>query len=285
MVFGWEGLFGQDQATQQFVNESTIIHFTCVEQSLKTYFGYYFGGFGDMDNYYSDPPPLLGTTDISGTIDAVHAQVAFAAQLAHNFHRTLIWPDAVGLTRTGYDNELNKTILEHHDRQPGIRTISWDSAREGGLATVEGNYLSNFKRINHTELETVYLDAHVPISTLEEEISKVSPMQVVILDFAHFAPPIYKGTWEKRKREDNIAEQNEQGKEREEGEEVENKIGEEEEDPTPEMVRWLKEQEEEWFRYTFEDGGYKDFSQHFLEKLKTCRRANWKPECLDNCGE
>ncbi len=215
MLFGWEGFFGQDQATQDLVNESTIIHFTCIEQSLKTYFGYYFGGFGDMDHYYSDPPPLLGTANISGMIDAVHAQVAFAAQLAHKMRRTF---------------------------------------------------------------KTVYLDAHASISTLEEEISKLSLMQVVILDFANFSPPIYNATWEEWKREENNAEQGEQREG--EGNETEEK----ETDPRAEKLRWLKEKEEEWFGDTFEGGGYKDFSQHFLDRLKKCKNANAGNFCLDNCG-
>jgi len=278
MLFGWEGFFGQDQATQDLVNESTIIHFTCIEQSLKTYFGYYFGGFGDMDHYYSDPPPLLGTANISGMIDAVHAQVAFAAQLAHKMRRTFIWPDTVNLMRTGYDAEHNKTTLERHERQPGIRTISWESAINGGLPAVEGNYLTNFRRVNHTELKTVYLDAHASISTLEEEISKLSLMQVVILDFANFSPPIYNATWEEWKREENNAEQGEQREG--EGNETEEK----ETDPRAEKLRWLKEKEEEWFGDTFEGGGYKDFSQHFLDRLKKCKNANAGNFCLDNCG-
>lgn len=272
MLWGWEGLFGQDEATQQFVNESTIIHYTCIEQSLKTYFGYYFGGFGDMDHYYSDSPPLLGTANISGMVDAVHAQVAFAAQLAHKMHRTFIWPDTINLMQKGYDSEHNKTTLEHHERQPGIRVISWDSARKGGLPTVEANYLTNFKRVNHTELKTVYLDAHASISTLEEKILKLSPMQVVILDFANFSPPIYN------------PEQDEQGQEHEEGEGEGNESEEEKPDPTAEMAKWLEDKEQEWFKYTFEDGGYKQFSQHFLDKLKSCRNANWGNMCLENCG-
>jgi hypothetical protein len=263
MLWGWEGLFGQDQATQQFVNESTIIHFTCIEQSLKTYFGYYFGGFGDMDHYYSDPPPLLGTINISGMVDAVHAQVAFAAQLAHKMHRTFIWPDTINLMQKGFDQEHNKTTLEYRDRQPGIRVISWESARKGGLATVEANYLTNFKRVNHTELKTVYIDAHASISTLEEGISKLLPMQVVILDFANFSPPIHNSEQEEGKGEENETE--------------------EKTDPSAELAKWLEEKEQEWFKYTFEDGGYKDFSQYFLDKIKKCRNANWGKMCLENC--
>jgi len=215
MLHSWEDLFGRDQATQQLVSESTILHFTCIEQSLKTYFGYYFGGFGDMDHYYTEPPPLLATANISGLIDAVHAQVAFAAQLAHKLHRSLIWPDTINLMRKRYDEHNKKMILEHYERQPGIRTISWGSAIQSGLAVVEGNYLTNFKRVRHAELETVYLDARASISTLEEKISKLSPTQVVILDFTHFSPSIHQeGKRRKRKREENEAEQDKEGKEK-----------------------------------------------------------------------
>jgi hypothetical protein len=182
--------------------------------------------------------------------------------------------------RKRYDDELNKTILEQHERQPGIRTISWDSAQKAGLPTVEGNYLTNLKRVNHTELETVYLDAHTSISTLEEKISKLSLKQVVILDFVNFAPPIHNGNWEERKREENNAEQDEKGGEQEGGE-AETK----EPDPNAEASKWLEEKEEEWFRYTFEEGGYKEFSEYFLDKLKKCRNANRGEVCLDNCGE
>jgi hypothetical protein len=273
MLYGLDGPFA---STETFVNESTLVHFTCVEQSLKTYFGYYFGGFGDMDNYYSDNPPLLGTTNVSGMIDAVHAQVAFAAQLAHKTHRTFIWPDTVNIMQKRHDDEHDKLILDHQEHFAGIRAISWDSARAANLAAVEGNYLTNLERVNHTKLEIVYLDAHAPIPALEEAISKLSQRQVAMLDFTHFSPPIHKETWKVKKREDNEGVQDEQSEKQENGE------GEAE--STVETAKWLEEKQNEWFTNTFEQGGYKNFSQVFMDKLTKCRRADYPGECLAACG-
>lgn len=276
MLYGLEYPFSGHQTTQKFVSESTVIHFTCVEQSLKTYFGYYFGGFGDMDNYYSENPPLLGTANVSGMIDAVHAQVAFAAQLANKMHRTFIWPDTVNLMQRRYDDKLKKTILAHQSRQSGIRAISWDSARKANLAAVEGNYLTNLKRVNHTELEMVYLDARTSIPALEKEISRLSRGQVAILDFTFFSPPVHPENWvageldeDEAAREERKKLQEAQGKE----------IG-----PAAETAIWLEQREKEWFRDVFEQGGYKNFSQVFLDKLKKCPRADLPTECTGACG-
>lgn len=263
MLEQWEDLFGLDQATQEFVRASTIIHYTCIEQNLKTYFGYYFGGFGDLDQYYSDPSPLLGTANISGMLDAVHAQVAYAAQLARKTGRTFIWPDTIDLLRKRYDDEHKKTILVRRKRQPGIGTISWESARQAGLPTVEGNFLANFKRVNptHVEFETVYLDARTPIPTLVDKILNLSERQVAVIDFADFSTPVF--------------------------EMEETQIEKEEEevtDPFAETARWLEEREQAWLK-SFEDGGYKEFCQEYLDKLKKCRNANDRLKCLDNCGD
>jgi len=287
MNLGWEGTFGQPQATQNLVSESTTLHFACVEQSLKTYFGYYFGGFGDMDDYYTKPPSLLGTVNIAGMLDAVHAQVAFAAQLAREMRRTFIWPDTINLMQKRYDEEKGETILEHCARQPGIRTISWESAHEGGLVSVEGNYLTNFKRVNNAELETVYLNAYTPIPILKETISKLSWMQVAILDFTDFSPQIYEVKLEQRNEDDNNAGEGAGGEKREgaEGEDEEQmRMKQIELDAVMKAVKWLEEKEEEWFNI-FEEGGYKNFSQTFLTRLQACPKANWRSGCLEICGE
>jgi hypothetical protein len=302
MLYGLEYPFS---GYQSFVSECTMIHFTCVEQSLKTYFGYYFGGFGDMDGYYSDNPPLLGTENIAGMIDAVHAQVAFAAQLAHKMHRTFIWPNTIDIMQKRHD-EHDKIVLDHQERLSGIRAISWDSARKANIAAVEGNYLTNFKRVNDNGLETVYVDARASIPELEEKISKLLRTQVAILDFKHFSPPILQESWRVRKRDENEAPEEAQGENHESGEGQKQEWREEakpewregenqewieghtdpapEPDPAAETVRWLQEREEEWFRDTFEQGGYRNFSQVFMDKLKKCPRADLPTECLGACG-
>jgi hypothetical protein len=292
MVYGLDYPFSGFDTTQKFVSESTVIHYTCVEQSLKTYFGYYFGGFGDLDNYYSDNPPLLGTVNVTGMIDAVHAQIAFAAQLAQKTHRTFIWPDTVNLLQKRFVEKENKMVLEHRERMAGIRAISWDSARKANLAAVEGNYLDNLKRINHTELETVYLDAHASIPTLEKEISKLSQKQVAILDFAKFSPSISEKKSGEQKRDEFGAAQEEprpeqgleQGTESGSEQAPEQQKEEVKPDNTAETAKWLEEKEKEWFRDTFDAGGYRNFSEALLYKLKKCPRADWPSECLGACG-
>jgi hypothetical protein len=276
MLYGLDYPFGGPKVTKDFVSEATIIHYTCVEQSLKTYFGYYFGGFGDMDNYYSDSPPLVGTSNITGMIDAVHAQVSFAAQLAHKMHRTLIWPDAVNIMQHRYDEKNKKTILEHHERMSGIRAISWGSARKANIAAVEGNYLDNLKRINNTELEIVYLDARGSIPELEAEISKLSQRQVAMLDFTNFSPPIHKDVLRVRKREESETKREVEGEKKE--------TAKEEADPLAPTAKWLQEVEKRWFTETFEKGGYKAYSQPLWDKLQKCPRANHPTECLGVCG-
>lgn len=270
MLYGLEYPFSGHDITQKFIEESTVVHFTCVEQSLKTYFGYYFGGFGDMDHYYSENPPLVGMTNVSGLIDIIHAQVAFAAALTRKVHRTFMWPDTVNIMQRRLNATDNSTILEHQQRQSGIRAISWESAQNAKLPTVEGNYLTNLKRISHKELEIVYLDARAPIAVLEEGISRLTEKQVAMLDFAYFSPPIQPSTLEAEGEE----EQQEQG---------EKQVRERGLVTVEDTARWLEERQEEWFRESFNKMGYKDYSWVFLNKLKKCVRADLPTACLGAC--
>lgn len=268
MLYGLEYPFSGHDITKKFVEESTVVHFTCVEQSLKTYFGYYFGGFGDMDNYYSDNPPLVGMTNVSGLIDTIHAQVAFAAALTRKVHRTFMWPDTVNIMQKRLNATDNSTILELQERQSGIRAISWESAQKAKLPTVEGNYLTNLQRISHKELEIVYFDARAPIAVLEEGISRLTENQVAMLDFAYFSPPIQPPALEAKEEEQ------EQG---------EKQLRERELVTVEDTARWLEERQEEWFRESFNKMGYKDYSWVFLDKLKKCLRADLPTACLGAC--
>jgi hypothetical protein len=273
MLHDWENLFGDEKALKEFVDGSTMIHFTCVEQSLKTYFGYYFGGFGNMDAYYSEPPPLLGTTNIAGMADAIHAQVVLAAQLAHKSHRTMIWPNTVDIMRKRWDDQEKQTVLHHEERQPGIRTISWDSARKIGIKAVEGNYLNNLKRIAHVQPPVMYFDVRMPLPTLLEEISKLPLNYVAMLDFKHFGPPIDVGIRRAKRQEPSEASPAEQ----EATEELPL-------DANAEAAAWLEEKEKEWFSNTFIPGGYKDWLGSLMESIRVCPRANMNNWCLENCG-
>jgi hypothetical protein len=117
MHTSWHGLFRSEQEAAAYINESTMIHFTCVEQSLKTYMGLYFGGFADVDGYYSNAPLLMRVINIAGTSDAVHRQVAFALQLAAATGRTLIWPNTVTVLQRKMDEEKAEEKEEEEEEE------------------------------------------------------------------------------------------------------------------------------------------------------------------------
>jgi hypothetical protein len=117
MHTSWHGLFRSEQEIATYINESTMIHFTCVEQSLKTYMGLHFGGFADVDGYYSNAPLLIRIINVAGTSDAVHRQVAFALQLAAATGRTLIWPNFVTLLQRKMVEEKVEEKAEETDEE------------------------------------------------------------------------------------------------------------------------------------------------------------------------
>ncbi|KAI3395632.1 hypothetical protein diail_1070 [Diaporthe ilicicola] len=131
-------LFGNQTATDDYVSTAAAIHYTCVQHDLKEYFGLYYGGFGDLHGYYSDPPPLLRPVGISGTSDIVHKQVAFALALGKTTNRTVAWPDSVDVFQRWGDGTYH--LLQ---RMPSVKAVSFPSAKSAGYAIVEGQYLQN----------------------------------------------------------------------------------------------------------------------------------------------
>jgi hypothetical protein len=261
MLYPWEStLFGAEDAAQEFVNESTMIHFTCIEQGLKTYFGLNFGGFGDLKRYYSDPPLLLGTANVSGLVGSVHAQVVLAAQLASLTHRIFIWPDAVDVIQKRFYEETNETLLYHHPKHPGIRVVSYASAQNAGLKVVEGRYLSNQQRNSRKRsLESITVDVaqyalHSRISALQAAIAKL-PTQVIILDFANFGPQSLDKTEEQSLHAQGIRYSSSA----------------------------LDRLEERWFKDVFEGTGVNEYVRSMSGKIQRCRTADWPDVCLRNC--
>lgn len=131
-------LFGNQSATDDYVSGAAAIHYTCVQHDLKEYFGLYYGGFGDLHGYYSDPPPLLRPIGISGTSGVVHKQVAFALALGKKTNRTVAWPDSVNMFQHWPDGTFH--LLQ---RMPSVKAVSFPSAKGAGYAIVEGQYLQN----------------------------------------------------------------------------------------------------------------------------------------------
>lgn len=191
MIVPWEDtLFGNETRAAAFVEESTLIHMTCIEQELKTYMGSNFGGFADVDGYYSNPPPLIRITNVSGTSDAIHSQVAFALQVATVTNRTLIWPDSVSLLQQYEDEATGKALYYHRPRFPGALAVNYEKAEMAGFSVVEGRYLQNQQQYRQKYLDEVTIKVNwlheLHVIQFERLITALSLDVIPVLDFENF---------------------------------------------------------------------------------------------------
>jgi hypothetical protein len=191
MLLPWqETLFGDESQAMALVQESTILHFTCIEQGLKTYMGLNFGGFADVDGYYSNAPPLLRIANVSGTSDVIHREVGFALQIAAMTGRTLVWPDSVAIYQQRQDPETTQTIYSFVPRYPGALTVNYHAAERAGFAVVESRYLQNRRQYTQKEHEETMIEIEwlqdVGIARFEQLITGLGPDVVPVLDFGNF---------------------------------------------------------------------------------------------------
>ncbi|KIW16541.1 hypothetical protein PV08_03729 [Exophiala spinifera] len=140
----WLPFFALENLAAGFVEESPMVHYTCVEKGLKTYFGANFGGYADLDGYYSNPPPLLGMVNVAGSTDAVLQQIAFAVEIAQRTNRTLLWPNSVSLVQRRIVDGRSEFYAD--SSFPGIRVLDYAQAQKDGIKTVESRYLQNQQR-------------------------------------------------------------------------------------------------------------------------------------------
>lgn len=189
MLEDWErDIFGAEDIVQRFIEESAIIHYTCVERDLKGYFGANLGGFSDLDGYYSNPGPLLGVANIAGTSEAIFQQVAFALQIANTTKRTFIWPNNVAIVQMRPVN-ANSIQYIYHNQLPGLRVVSHASARTAGLKVVEGRYLQNQQHIVKESVRSTR-KIEVAIFLQQDHQSSAARLEGVIRDIASHITPI-----------------------------------------------------------------------------------------------
>ena len=251
-------LFGNQTATDEYVSTAAAIHYTCVQHDLKEYFGLYYSGFGDLHGYYSKPPPLLRLVGISGTADVVHKQVAFALALGKSTNRTVAWPDTVDVFQRWGDGSYH-----FQPRLPGVKAVSWPSAKGFGYAVVEGQYLQNRVREGLESLTEVhwglsdYVDqaGSAPgsswLDSLAESLVAREGFSVVNLDFTDVGVE-----W------GPLMDLN-----------VRDEPGYDE----------LVQEAEAKFLAVFKDSGMEEFSTSPLAELGLCRWVNSGDGCLSNC--
>jgi hypothetical protein len=201
--------------------------------------------------------------NVSGLLESVHAQVAFAAQLAVATNRTLIWPDSVNLVQKRANFEGSSVGYTHLPRFPGVRLISYESAQQAGIKTVEGRYLSNQKaQIKATELRKALIDASKMVleggpAALESHISSLEHTDVAILDFANFAH----GKWMKKFVESGL--------------DLNSRYDD---------LAYLSNDVEEKFQESYSKTGMRSYSAPLLQSLRKCLNANNKRSgCLQIC--
>jgi hypothetical protein len=256
MLVPWaNALFGNEAQAASFVNESTAIHFTCIQQNLKTYMGLNFGGFADVDGYYSNATSLLRVANISGTSDAIHRQVAFALQVAAMTHRTLIWPDSVSVLQQHKDDATDQSLYDLVPNFPGVLAIDYDMAEKAGFSLVEGRYLQNRQQYRQGEVPETAISVkqllETDIAQFESLITNLTADALPVLDFGKFGVE-----WIRPEDEGHRN--------------------------TPDFVAYVK-QAEASFDSVYQQSGMEAYAKEALEKVAKCRWADGGAGCLKNC--
>jgi hypothetical protein len=137
-------LFSTEEKAAQFIDESTMIHYTCVETNLKGYFGSTFAGSTDHNKLYSQPPPMIAVANITGTSRAIMHQLAFAMSVARETDRALIWPHSVFAIQQRPEDDITKHFIR--PALPTIQVVNYAHAQTLGIDLLESRFLHNRQR-------------------------------------------------------------------------------------------------------------------------------------------
>ncbi|KAF3932937.1 hypothetical protein ABW20_dc0101533 [Dactylellina cionopaga] len=90
----WESQnFATEPQIDVLIKETTAIHFTCIDKSVRPYFGKLYGGWSDYNGYYTNVRGrYLSISGISGTKEQLLDFIALAVQVALDTGRILILP-------------------------------------------------------------------------------------------------------------------------------------------------------------------------------------------------
>jgi Nucleotide-diphospho-sugar transferase len=130
-VLTWGPIYLDPRAIDRLNSESVMVHYTGFFGLMKSYMPKHFGHWVN-ETYYTQPMSLLQPINISGTLDEILKQMAFAIHLARSSHRTFMWP--ISLNQT-WDADFFETrpAVAVVDEQSVANAVSW----------VEGTYIHN----------------------------------------------------------------------------------------------------------------------------------------------
>ncbi|KAK6333814.1 hypothetical protein TWF730_003997 [Orbilia blumenaviensis] len=175
----WEAQnFATEPQIDLLIQGTTAIHFTCIDKSVRSYFGKLYGGWSDHNGYYSNVRGrYLMVSGISGSKDQLINFIALAIQLAIDSGRILILPYHVEIIQRQMKKVGPDTIPEYKriPTFPFYRVIDINSLN-GVIDYVEASFALNREKFTGKQisLDTLVLDE----TMLEVEKGKGYPKLV-----------------------------------------------------------------------------------------------------------
>ncbi|KAJ9607248.1 hypothetical protein H2200_008321 [Cladophialophora chaetospira] len=262
-------LFGAEAEAAKFIADSAIIHYTCVEQGLKNYYGTTFGGSTDLTGYYSAAPAMLALANIEGTSQAILQQIAFAMQIAEDTSRALIWPHSVFMIQQRAAGDTTKYVA--HTNFPAVRVVNYKHAQRLGIELLESRFIYNQKRFPGVQARQTTIDVSTQLrfrgeqrtSEDMERLKKIihgrPPDIIPTLDFSGFHAAEY--AWLRP-------------------EDVHDSIYYEitTSDYQSHVANVSKS-----FNALLQTTGIEEYSAAMLSQLQICRNVDWDAGCLNVC--
>jgi hypothetical protein len=165
--------------------QPVIWHYTCVEKTLKLFFGKYFGQWTNLDGYYTDKRRFLTPINLgqgSKNTKVLLRQFLIAVKVAIISGRTLIFPD------TAVRWPINKF--------PAVRIFSIYEIEKIGIEYVEPTFLHNRKTKHGIDISSTFTFnfstgnnqtvVNLLAGLLEKFELSLKEKELVILDFAQF---------------------------------------------------------------------------------------------------
>ncbi|KAF3916151.1 hypothetical protein AA313_de0203945 [Arthrobotrys entomopaga] len=141
-----EDNFNDPKAINIMQNKTSLIHMTCVESDYRTYLARNFGAWTNVESYYTGKRKFLGVKGLEGDVHHASRIIGFAAKVAMDTHRTLIFPSSAILTQARKNETTGGSDYVKVPEFPAYRIIDPSSLDALSLHVVEAMYLNNRAR-------------------------------------------------------------------------------------------------------------------------------------------
>ncbi|KAK6529380.1 hypothetical protein TWF281_008556 [Arthrobotrys megalospora] len=156
----WESKnFNNKDAINAIQNETAAVHMTCVEPSIRNYMARNFGAWYDVESYYSGKRKFLAVKGLEGDVNHASRIIGFAAKVAIDSVRTLIFPSSAILTQARKNAQTGASDYVTVPEFPAYRIVNPSSLYDLELRIVEAMYLNNRARYTKEPLsqETIIM--------------------------------------------------------------------------------------------------------------------------------